>query len=160
MEKNDKKLNIKREREEKVEKNELNINETIEKIFNIAKRKESLFKCLKILNLMIEKIGTLKSEEKIQKYILLFNKIFTFKNKNTPISILNEYKNLYFLSLTKITSLEKKSKIFSILEIYSLVFEKESELYKDDSFIFTKHIKKINDIFFFFLLMMKKKKKY
>ena len=98
---------------------------------------------------MIEKIGTLKSEEKIQKYILLFNKIFTFKNKNTPISILNEYKNLYFLSLTKITSLEKKSKIFSILEIYSLVFENESELYKDDSFIFTKHIKKINDIFFF-----------
>ena len=149
MEKNDKKLNIKREREEKVEKNELNINETIEKIFNIAKRKESLFKCLKILNLMIEKIGTLKSEEKIQKYILLFHKIFNFKYKNIPISILNEYKNLYFSSLTKITSLEKKSKIFSILEIYSLVFENESELYKDDSFIFTKHIKKINDIFFF-----------
>ncbi len=146
MEKNDKKLNIKREREEK---NELNINETIEKIFNIAKRKESLFKCLKILNLMIEKIGTLKSEEKIQKYILLFHKIFNFKYKNIPISIVNEYKNLYFSSLTKITSLEKKSKIFSILEIYSLVFENESELYKDDSFIFTKHIKKINDIFFF-----------
>lgn len=139
MEKNDKNLKNKRERDEK---KELNLNKIIEKIFNVANKKESLLKCLKILNLMIEKIGTLKSEEKIQKYILLFNKIFTFKNKNTPISILNEYKNLYFLSLTKITSLEKKSKIFSILEIYSLIFENESELYKDDSFIFTKHIKK------------------
>ena len=139
MEKNDKNLKIKRKRDEK---KELNLNQIIEKILNVANKKESLLKCLKILNLMIEKIGTLKSEEKIQKYILLFNKIFTFKNKNTPISILNEYKNLYFLSLTKITSLEKKSKIFSILEIYSLIFENESELYKDDSFIFTKHIKK------------------
>jgi hypothetical protein len=146
MEKNEKFLNNKKEREEK---KELNINETIEKIFNIANKKESLFKCLKILNLMIKKIGTLKSEEKIQKYIFLFDKILNFKYKNNPSIIVNDYKNLYNLSLSKITSLEKKSKLFSILNLYSLIYENESELYKDDSFIFTKHIKKINDIFFF-----------
>ena len=146
MEKNEKFLNNKKEREGK---KELNINETIEKIFNIANKKESLFKCLKILNLMIKKIGTLKSEEKIQKYIFLFDKILNFKYKNNPSIIVNDYKNLYNLSLSKITSLEKKSKLFSILNIYSLIYENESELYKDDSFIFTKHIKKINDIFFF-----------
>ena len=146
MEKNEKFLNNKKEREEK---KELNINETIEKIFNIANKKESLFKCLKILNLMIKKIGTLKSEEKIQKYIFLFDKILNFKYKNNPSIIVNDYKNLYNLSLSKITSLEKKSKLFSILNLYSLIYENESELYKDDSFIFIKHIKKINDIFFF-----------
>ena len=146
MEKNEKFLKNKKEREEK---KELNINEKIEKIFNIANKKESLFKCLKILNLMIKKIGTLKSEEKIQKYIFLFDKILNFKYKNNPSIIVNDYKNLYNLCLSKITSLEKKSKLFSILNIYSLIYENESELYKDDSFIFTKNIKKINDIFFF-----------
>ena len=128
---------------------EINIIETINKIFNFANKQESLNKCIKILYKLVIKIcedKNYKLDNKIIYLTFLLNKLEEFNIKfENEIDLFDEFEKIY-------NEIEKKIKItddikFNILKCYKIYFLTQKNLFKNDYFLFNKSYKKIMNFF-------------
>lgn len=125
----------------------INLDSTIDKIFEIAEKQKSFEKTIKLLNYIVLKLKNESENQKFQKLIYIFSKIIFSEFKNNPIEILEKYLEIYNSSIAILTKKEKENDLFKILRQFQIIFENESKLYKDDSFVFNSTEKKINQIF-------------
>lgn len=125
----------------------INLDSTIDKIFEIAEKQKSFEKTIKLLNFIVLKLKNESENQKFQKLIYIFSRIIFSELKNNPTEILDKFLEIYNSSLSILTKKEEENDLFKILTQFQIIFENESKLYNDDSFVFNSTEKKINQIF-------------
>jgi hypothetical protein len=128
---------------------EINIIETINKIFNFAEKNESLNKCINILNKLVKKIcddKNYKLENKIIYLTYLLNKLELFDIKfENEIDLFDEFEKLFKDIEQKIIISDDKK--FNVLKCYKIYFIHQKNLFKNDYFLFNSSYKIIMKIF-------------
>ena len=99
------------------------------------------------MNFIVLKLKNESENQKFQKLIYIFSRIIFSELKNNPTEILDKFLEIYNSSLSILTKKEEENDLFKILTQFQIIFENESKLYKDDSFVFNSTEKKINQIF-------------